>query len=144
MFTSLAIVLEHDQKGAMEALREGKTILTYHSLILERLTSQSRRCKDYPQRSLHVVGRSIRYEAISVLRQDCKEGNMGRYVVISQSPSREYRAYTHSLYQSGAIELAILSDKYKTEIISIDVQTGRADRKQLQPLLPRHAGQRHS
>lgn len=29
---------------------------------------------------------------------------------------------------SGAIELAIISDKYKTEIISIDVQTGRADR----------------
>lgn len=32
-------------------------------------------------------------------------------------------------FLSGAIELAILSDKYRTEIVSIDVQTGRADRK---------------
>jgi hypothetical protein len=41
-------------------------------------------------------------------------------------------ARTHWLmFPSGAIELAIVSDKYKIEIISIDVQSGRTDRKSL-------------
>lgn len=66
--------------------------------------------------------------AEQLLRQDRQAKHLGRSVDCLFAWRREREA-EHCPNMTGAIELAILSEVYQTEIDSIDVQTGRSDSK---------------